>query len=102
MGDFTTCEGNPADGTTPDCVVTNLLDSYTIQSAVNGDNQANYAVAGINVNGNGVRIGNTADGSDSALSLLDFNIFRKRVAVALNKLDEKFEALLKVALPNCQ
>ena len=48
-----------------------------------------------------VRLGNNVNRWSSALSLL-ITIFRRRVAIALNELDQRFEDLLDVVEPNCR
>jgi len=48
---------------------------------------------------NGVVMGNTI--KLTALSLHDFNLFRKLVAEAINTLDKKIEDILKVTAPSC-
>ena len=95
--------GQAIDGSN-DCVAGNLLDNYQIINPITGgtaiaDNSAfnpiglNLANLAVNQAGNGI--------TNTALSLADFNNFRKRVAVALDALDRKFEEMVRVANPNC-
>jgi len=101
-GDFTSCIKTPTSGSTADCVATDLLDSYTLAAVVAGtaSTSPSYSITGLTISA--AKTASTAtDGTDSSLSIADFNTFRKRVAQAINTLDKKFEALLAVSKPTC-
>ena len=47
-------------------------------------------------------LGSSTDGSDSALSVTDFNTIRKRVAQAINAIHKKWKELLDITPPTWQ
>ena len=91
-----------------DCVAGDLLDNYdlikTVNAAAAGGLTANQVAAftaiGLNLlDTTQNNLGTAID--DTALSIADFNNFRKRVAVAIDELDRKFEDILQVTNPTC-
>ena len=98
-GAYSTCATSTPSAGTSDCVATNLLDNYVLQTAIGS------AIATIPATGGLAAYSATYLGKSSiyhtALSINDFNIFRKLVAEAINTLDKKIEQILAVTAPSC-
>ena len=104
-GVYTSCTHTASSGTAhptsgaADCVVTNLLDNYQLQSVISKATTAISTSEGLVGVTPVAGLGQTW--KLSALSVHDFNIFRKLVAEAINTLDKKIEDILKVTAPTC-
>ena len=109
-GAFNTCAATPS---ATDCVATALLDTYFIEPLVIGPavgiNTLTGFDDGLMVNPGAFReIANgplsatmPVDAANAALSVQDFNVFRKRVALAINTLDDKITEILNTPRPGC-
>jgi len=103
-GEFTSCASSPTSGSTADCVATDLLDEYTITNGVAGvggtiAKSSTTGLAAITVLYQSTAA--SLSTSNTAISIADFNNFRKRVAQAINALDKKIEAILAISAPSC-
>ena len=93
-----------------DCVASALLDNYNIQLLVinaAGNTLTGFAAAGLTV-GPGTfqsiadgTVAAAVDSATAALSVQDFNVFRKRVAMAIDTLDDKITEILNIPRPGC-
>jgi len=98
-GIFSSCSTTAPSKGTADCVATNLLDTYYVQGVGTTGGKTVKAEGGL-AEHKTVKIAETKN-SDTALSVNDFNIFRKKVAEAINTLDKKMEQILGVTAPTC-
>ena len=99
-GIYTSCSTSTPSSGTADCVATNLLDTYYLQGAIGNAASATVAAA----DGLGAITTVALDKTNHknvALTVHDFNLFRKKVAEAINTLDKKIEDILKVTAPTC-
>ena len=102
-GIYTSCTHTSSGTTAPtsgssDCVVTNLLDNYQVTHGVSKTATTIKAGDGLSAIKTAV-IGDTH--TTAALSIHDFNLFRKLVAEAINTLDKKIESILAITAPSC-
>ena len=99
-GIYTSCSTSTPSSGTADCVATNLLDTYylntAIASAASTSISASEGLAAITT----VALGKTTH-KNIALTVHDFNLFRKKVAEAINTLDKKIESILAISAPTC-
>ena len=104
-GIYTSCSTSTPSSGTADCVATNLLNTYYLSGAIGS--AASTSIPATNGIGavTTVALGKTSSGSsihkDVALTVHDFNLFRKKVAEAINTLDKKIESILAISAPTC-
>jgi len=97
-GEYSSCATSTPSAGTSDCVASNLLDNYVLQGAV-GSATATVAATGGLASYSAKVAGTTF--TTTALTINDFNIFRKLVAEGLNTLDKKIESILAITAPSC-
>jgi len=99
-GSYTSCSTSTPSSGTADCVATNLLDTYYLQGAIGSAASATVSksdgLAAITTEA----LGKTTH-KNIALTVHDFNLFRKKVAEAINTLDKKMESILAISAPTC-
>ena len=95
--------------TATDCVASALLDPYEINPIASGTIRTGNTLSNF---GDGLTFtlrelvdnppaGTPLDTRTLALSVADFNVFRKRVAIAIDALDDKITQILNVPRPGC-
>ena len=104
-GIYTSCSTSTPSSGTADCVATNLLDDYYLSGVIGSAASTSIAkhdgIQAVTT----VALGKTNSGTsifkDVALTVYDFNLFRKKVAEAINTLDKKIESILHISAPTC-
>ena len=99
-GIYTSCSTSTPSSGTADCVATNLLDTYYLQGAIGSAASTSISAADGLAAVTTVALGK-ANHKDIALTVNDFNLFRKKVAEMINTLDKKIESILAITAPTC-
>ena len=97
-GEYSSCATSTPSAGTSGCVASNLLDNYVLQGAVGSGTATVPATGGLA--SYGAKVAGTTF-TTTALTINDFNIFRKLVAEGLNTLDKKIESILAITAPSC-
>lgn len=106
-GIYNTCATTTPSKGTSDCVATNLLDSYILAHGLTTSSSTGTIPASTSTGLGAIAVkaltssGTSFSMDKTALSLTDFNNFRKKVAEAINTLDKKIEDILKITAPSC-